>query len=198
MKFGFAGTCFLEEFISKLPFGSTYKVLDNNSDVKSCDIIIFTGGGDVTPLFYGESNLYSYSDTERDTKEFHLLDESIKLNKTIVGVCRGHQLINVALGGNLYQDIYNDLGIRHHSGKAEWKYSNPLLSNLYININSLHHQAVRKLGERLTPIAFAEDGIIEALISSSKKIITFQFHPELLTNTRRFFNQLVENPSIFF
>jgi putative glutamine amidotransferase len=198
MKFGFAGNCFLDSFVSKLPVGSRYKVLENKQEVKSADIVIFTGGGDVAPLFYGETNFHSFCDISRDEHEFYIFDEAIKLKKTIVGVCRGHQLINVALGGNLYQDMFSNLGINHNSKIANWKYSNPLLANLYININSMHHQAVKKLGDDLIPIAFATDGIIESMISPSNKIITFQFHPELLSSTKSFFTQLCENESVFF
>jgi putative glutamine amidotransferase len=197
MKFGFAGRCFIDGFIEKLP-EKNYTILEHHTQVKDIDTIIFTGGEDINPLFYDESSKSSYYNTRRDILEFSLFDEAVELGKNILGICRGHQLINVALGGTLYQDIHEELGIQHYGGKIDWKYINPLLSNIWINVNSMHHQAVKKLGAGLIPIAFAKDGIIESMICPEKKIITFQFHPECLDETKIFFNQFCENPSMFF
>lgn len=197
MKFGFVGTCFISNFISKLP-DRNFRILTNESEVKDVDTIIFTGGGDVNPVFYGEKNRYSGFEIGRDLAEFTFFDRAIQLGKNIIGVCRGHQLINVALGGDLYQDIRMDLGLYHRGGNLDWKYNNHLLSNIFINVNSMHHQAVKKIGKGLIPVAFAKDGIIESMICPEKKIITFQFHPELLNETKIFFNQLCENELSFY
>jgi putative glutamine amidotransferase len=198
MKIGFAGRCFLSYFVEKLPEDNReWKVLNSSDEVKDIDTIIFTGGEDIDPSFYNETSTHSGFYTPRDTLEFSLFNKAVELGKNIIGVCRGHQLINVALGGSLYQDIFDNLHINHSGGVINWRYSTPL-SNLYINVNSMHHQAVKKIGNGLTPTAYAKDGIIESMICKEKKILTFQFHPECLDVTKEFFKQFCSNPSLFF
>ena len=107
-------------------------------------------------------------------------------------VCRGSQLINVALGGTLYQDIPSEIktDLTH---KQEHPHSEPaheanvvsgsllhsLIGKSRIHINSLHHQAIKELGDGLSPMAVADDGIIEAIARTGKRLVWgFQWHPE--------------------
>ena len=115
----------------------------------------------------------------------------------MLGICRGMQLINVALGGSLHQDIVSDLPDSHnHEVSADNKNMHHIahkltidpksllasaLSSSSVSTNALHHQAIQKLGEGLVATAHAEDGIIEAIELPSKKfVVGVQSHPEAL------------------
>jgi putative glutamine amidotransferase len=198
MNFGFAGRCFLDSFLGKLPPNSKYKVLTDYKEVKNYDTIVFTGGEDINPNLYGEEpkNVFYYN-SHRDNLEISLLKEAIELNKVIIGVCRGHQLINAVLGGSLYQDIKSDLKIWHTGGELLWNIKLSILPTIYDDVNSLHHQAVKKLGNNFISIATAADGIIESTVCPEMKIVTFQFHPELLNETKEFFKLLSEGERLW-
>lgn len=162
------------------------------------DGFIFSGGQDVDPLQYGEP-LLKYSGEiypPRDDLELRLLKAVIKRNKPILGVCRGLQLINVALGGTLYQDINKqmkrDYQIQHfQQNNYEYPVHEVTIGNnsiLYeimatdkIRVNSMHHQGIARLSHQLTATALSEDGLVEA---AEIKEITFglavQWHPEFL------------------
>jgi len=161
------------------------------------DGILFTGGLDISPLSYDENPLREVNDISaiRDKYEFGLFVKAYERKLPILGICRGHQLANIALGGSLYQDIGvqipNTLG---HSpigiSKDELYHSIDIKkdSKLYsifeterIFVNSNHHQAIKKLGNNLSISAFSEDKIIEAIEATDERfLIGVQFHPECL------------------
>ena len=162
--------------------------------VNLCDGFIFSGGADIEPHRYGEEKSEMCGETTpyRDEIEFAVFERAIKTNKPIMGICRGSQLINVALGGTLYQDIPSEIetDLTH---KQEHPHSEPaheasvvsggllhkVIGKSRIHINSLHHQAVKKLGEGLVPMAVADDGVIEATYLPGERLIWgFQWHPE--------------------
>jgi putative glutamine amidotransferase len=174
--------------------------------VKHLDAIVFTGGGDIDPYLYGEDDEHKsvYGINElRDHYEFALLNEAVRQNIPILGICRGLQLINVGFGGTLYQDIVslrpNSDKIGHNGGgnlvKGNYA-SNPyhhvrvktdsLIADVYqmltFRANSYHHQAVRNLGEGLVVGARAGDGVVEALYHKDRPILATQFHPEMMYN----------------
>jgi len=149
------------------------------------DGIVFCGGSDIHPSYYNEEINGSVNiDTKRDEAEFALFKQALKLNIPIMGICRGHQLINVALGGSLIQHIdCADSHIRKnekdsvHSVAAE---KGSFLFNLYgdnFYTNSSHHQAVKEIAPELIPTAFSNN-ICEAYEHKSLPILGFQFHPE--------------------
>ncbi len=160
------------------------------------DGLIFTGGEDVAPLLYGENPIKEVTCicSDRDNMELNLFKRAYEKGVPIFGVCRGLQLINVALGGTLYQDINSQIkdSLGHsvdmagdelyHSMKVEKD------SKLYevfqremVDINSFHHQSVKDLGKDLKVSAYSEDGIVEAFESTNDKfIMAVQFHPEAL------------------
>ena len=151
------------------------------------DGLILCGGNDIHPSYYNqEVNGAKDFDLERDQTEFALLKEFLKTNKPIMCICRGHQLLNVALGGTLIQDIdcvknhrYPDLNFPAEHVITAKKCS--ILHDFYgenFVVNSIHHQAVDKLGEGLIATAFSEENIIEAFEHESKPYYAFQFHPE--------------------
>ncbi|MBN2257645.1 MAG: gamma-glutamyl-gamma-aminobutyrate hydrolase family protein [Anaerolineaceae bacterium] len=161
------------------------------------DGILLSGGGDINPAVYGaESNPYiSGIDDLRDSHEIRLLHLAMAQQIPFLGICRGLQLINVALGGTLYCDIYQELpSACDHDRHPSRKYlahtitlapENPLHMMGYISgtsVNSLHHQGIREVGNGLKPIAWSADGLIEAIELTGHRFgLAVQWHPEWLT-----------------
>jgi len=161
--------------------------------LKVCHGFVFTGGHDVEPRLYGEEKLDCVDPCkERDNFEMKLLPKVIAADKPVLAICRGMQLLNVALGGSLYQDIPTQLPsqIQHRMSPASDKViheisvvdGTPLMKIVRKNgimINSYHHQCVKKLGDGLEVMAYAPDGIIEGIYMPEKKfVVAVQWHPE--------------------
>ncbi|MDR0199512.1 MAG: gamma-glutamyl-gamma-aminobutyrate hydrolase family protein [Streptococcaceae bacterium] len=156
------------------------------------DKILLTGGQDVDPRFYHEEPHYQLDNVypARDAFEIALIHEAIKKNKAVFGVCRGLQIMNVALGGSLYQSIkQTDSTVKHmqtptpqyvasHSVKISPDSLLSFLPETYY-VNSFHHQAVKELSPELTAIAKAADGLVEAVQNKEKRLLAVQWHPEL-------------------
>jgi gamma-glutamyl-gamma-aminobutyrate hydrolase PuuD len=159
------------------------------------DGVILQGGADVAPETYGEKPLKKEwsGDAVRDRYEMALVRECLHQNKPILGICRGAQLLNVAFGGTLYQDIatQNPKAIIHrdwevydqnfHSVKFEGSsYCKKVFQCECAQVNSIHHQAVKDLGKGLVVEAVAEDdGMVEAIRAPKEKFVFgFQWHPE--------------------
>jgi len=167
--------------------------------VDICDGFFFTGGADIAPKRYGEEVKDNIVDIQehRDEFEFHVFQKVKKTLKPVLAICRGAQLVNVALGGTLYQDIPSEVQtkILHRQIELKFSYSHdvrimintPLYEMMKaerIKVNSFHHQAIKTLGEGLEIMALAEDGIIEAVYSSGRQYIrAYQWHPERLVET---------------
>jgi putative glutamine amidotransferase len=170
--------------------------------VEEIDGLLLTGGADVAPQSYGETPLKPAwgGDAHRDAYERRLVELSLAAGKPVFGLCRGIQLLNVALGGTLYQDIqtqiegslvhrdwhrYDDLGhdIRIDAGSAVGKLYGGASE---LAVNSIHHQALKELGEGLTATAWAPDGIVEAVqdFRDGRWILGVQWHPEWLEPDR--------------
>ncbi len=164
--------------------------------VKLCDGFLFAGGPDIEPWRYGEQKSPGCGECTplRDAAELLFFPEILKSGKPILGICRGAQLINVALGGSLYQDTPTDIGnyIAHTQSEPHNSYSHEAVfeidSPLYeifgkarAKINSFHHQAIKALGRGLSVMARADDGIIEAAYMPEHKFLwALQWHPERL------------------
>jgi putative glutamine amidotransferase len=163
------------------------------------DGVLFSGGGDLSPLLYGESmspNVSAFS-SERDEWEIGLFLAAYARGMPILGICRGHQLVNVALGGSLVQDIPSQLpsAQSHSSELAVDELSHYVdigdeSSRLYamfgkkrILTNSFHHQAVKNLAPGLKATARTADGVNEGYESKDpgRFLVGVQFHPECLT-----------------
>lgn len=177
-------------------------VISNEEDfdryIGLVDGIIFTGGNDVSPLSYGENPISQVNNVSsiRDDYETSLFKRAYAGRIPVLGICRGNQLINVALGGSLYQDInaqvpgslgHSPDGISvdelYHSIKIE---KDSRLHNIFndenIFVNSFHHQSIKRLGDGLVISAMSEDGIIEGIESTKAGfLIGIQSHPECLT-----------------
>ena len=167
--------------------------------VNALDGLLLQGGADMSPKSYGETPLNPLwaGDEIRDAYEIELFHEFVTQGKPVFGICRGHQLINVALGGKLYQDIATQCGEQGSMHRAEAKYDhnfhemrilpNTWLARLYpsvqtARVNSIHHQAVKSLGEGLIAEAMSEpDGLVEAIRWEGHSfVVGVQWHPEFM------------------
>jgi putative glutamine amidotransferase len=177
-------------------------ILNNEEDISSyvdmVDGILFTGGADISPMYYGENPIKEISTvfSNRDDQELALFKGVYEKNKPILGICRGNQLINVALGGTLYQDIFHqvDGALGHDPAESpvdELFHSVNIMegSKLYdifetekLNVNSFHHQAIKDVAKNLKIVAKSSEGIIEAVECEDRKfLLGVQWHPEDLT-----------------
>lgn len=161
----------------------------------SFDGLLLCGGGDIAPDRFGQPDRGSEPpDLARDAAEFALADAFLKAGKPILGICRGHQLLNIALGGTLIQDIGDVLRPFHSrcGGDTDCVHAvrskpDSLIGRLYgplFSVNSSHHQALDTMGDGLIPTLWSESGIVEAMEHRSLPIISVQFHPERMTGAK--------------
>jgi putative glutamine amidotransferase len=165
------------------------------------DGLIVPGGADVHPSFYGERVHTTLEDPDqpRDTLEMTMIRAARRRRMPVFGICRGMQMVNVTLGGTLYQDIASDTEskIRHKPPRARGRaflaheidiapdsWFAETARSKHLAVNSLHHQAVRKVGRGLRVTARSADGIIEGLETPDRRIVCVQCHPEELTTVR--------------
>jgi putative glutamine amidotransferase len=177
------------------------------------DGILLSGGGDISvEHFNGESHpLVEGVDPERDVTELALLREAVKSRKPFLGICRGFQMVNVALGGTLFTHIQDQFpnAIKHDydSGTQREFLAHPVevekeslmagfLGDIHLEVNSLHHQGVKDLAPGLRPTAYAPDGLVEgAELPGHPFGLAVQWHPEWLRDqpaTRRLFRAFVK------
>ena len=158
------------------------------------DGLILTGGHDVSPSLYGSavSPACGPVSPERDAMERILLNLALARDLPVLGICRGHQFLNAALGGTLYQDLPTERpSAVCHRQKPPYDLpahtvrvcgGTPLARAVGagdLPVNSCHHQAVRDLAPGLSPMAFSEDGLVEALCMPGKRFVWgVQWHPE--------------------
>jgi len=147
--------------------------------VENCDLVVFPGGQDINPKIYGQKNTYSFYTESRDKVETEIFYDSLKHGKKILGICRGHQLINALLGGYLVQDILKELGWSH-GGRHDIKIleEDSIIAEVFKEnpwVNSLHHQGVTKVGRGLMATSFY-GGVVES--TENNQIISVQWHPE--------------------
>lgn len=161
-----------------------------------CDGLLLSGGDDVDPSAYGEAQSWLCGTVSplRDSFELALCRQFLRMNKPILAICRGIQVLNVALGGTLYQDLQSDLpeSLAHRQKQKPWYASHPvsleagsLLSGILaadaVAVNSHHHQAIARPGNGLIICATAPDGVIEAVeLPSHPFCVGVQWHPERL------------------
>lgn len=163
----------------------------------SLDGILFPGGVDVHPRHFGEERHPTVTvDEQLDALELWLARWAVEHELTTLGICRGQQLLNVALGGSLVQDLPSE-GVRHpqsapaqrdelaHAVEVEdGSRLAEILGARRFRANSFHHQAVRRLGRGLKPVAWSEDGVVEGVESTEHPwLLAVQFHPEDLVES---------------
>jgi putative glutamine amidotransferase len=173
--------------------------------VRRCDGVMLTGGDDVQPELYGGEasarlkKTISRAEPQRDLSELLLVREALRQRKPLLAICRGQQLLNVALGGTLIVDIENEVkgALRHNRPDRKDKVvhkvaltPDSILTKITgrrtLGVNSSHHQAVARVANPLCATAVSPDGIVEALepVGAARKLLPWllavQFHPERL------------------
>jgi putative glutamine amidotransferase len=187
------------------------------SALDGCQGLLLTGGEDIDPSWYGAapSPLLDPPSQERDLFELALFAVARQRRLPILGICRGIQLVNVALGGTLFQDLPSERpgSVNHSPASARDARSHVVrlqrgsrvaqaLDVGDITVNSVHHQAIRDLAPALVATGWSEDGVIEAVESSSDSwILAVQWHPEEMYADRQapdhgLFAALVQEASI--
>lgn len=167
--------------------------------VNICDGVLFTGGQDVSPKIYGEEPLSGLVSCckKRDEMESLALKIAMQAGKSVLGICRGIQFINAALGGSLYQDLalHHPSDVEHHQHapydvpihEVSLCKDTPLYECLRIDVlpvNSYHHQAVKDVAQGLEVMAISPDGLVEALYMPTQKFLwAVQWHPEFSYKT---------------
>lgn len=173
--------------------------------VGKLDALIMSGGEDIDPLYFGEEHLEELGEVNapRDTSDVLLIKIALRQGKPLLGICRGEQVINVVLGGTLYQDIPSQIPeseLKHRQEEEaavatqairinEGSRLHKILEADTLGVNSFHHQAVKDLAPGLVITARTEDGVVEAYEGIpdaldlygkplKDRILCVQFHPE--------------------
>jgi len=174
--------------------------------------LVLTGGGDVSPALYGEEahTTTEFVSEQRDTLETACLRYALEQDLPLLCICRGMQLLNVAMGGSLVQDIpslvpgaiaHRQTGSRAEPSHTVWltqgSRTAEILGTATPMVNALHHQAIKELGRGLEAVGQAPDGVIEAVEMPGREafLIAVQWHPEEMVGNseeaRRIFEGLV-------
>ncbi len=165
------------------------------------DGIVLTGGGDVLPSAYGaeiDAHIYG-TDAVRDIAEINLARWAVHDDKPLLAICRGHQVLNVAMGGTLHRHIPNvfDTDIQHDNALATHRTYLAHTANIAAGsnlalalgevetpVNSMHHQAIDRVGKDLHVVSHAPDGIVEGVEHPERRfVLGVQWHPEELVDT---------------
>ena len=178
---------------------------DAEAAVSLCDGLLFPGGEDMTPWYYGEEPLPVIGVFRPEIDDAWLKAGRYALEHRIpmLGICKGHQTLNVLMGGSLYQDLSLQEGERiqhlqkldrtyltHHVEVEEGTRLAALLGAGKLKTNSMHHQAVKELGKGLKISARACDGTVEGLEDEEGLILGVQWHPEDLVDSASVMNKL--------
>ena len=180
-----------------MPATKDISIEDIEMYIDEVDGVLLTGADTgVNPVYYGEDphDLKDRIDDERDHIDLELVRRAVKKKIPLFGICKGAQLINVALGGTLYQDISTQCktcftheikktdrsNVTHNVTVSDGSFLKELFNKKVVAVNSSHSQAVKKLARGLKPTAIASDGIVEGFESKDKSfIVGVQFHAEL-------------------
>jgi len=173
---------------------------DAEDVVSVLDGVVIAGGGDINPAKYGAVRHPKTEATvpDRDDWELAIADAAIRLNVPLLGICRGMQVINVASGGTLHQHVPDLVGHDVHNGPADGfglhkvrVTTGELLVSIlpggeYFEVPTHHHQAVDMPGAGLSAVAWADDGVVEAIESQTGFVVGVQWHPEQGDDARLF------------
>ncbi len=158
------------------------------------DGVVFAGGGDILPARYGDSFCHAENSVceERDEFEFLLFEEFESRKKPMLGICRGMQLINVARGGSLFQNIEGHMNTCHEV--SLFGQLAEISGDKRARVNSFHRQAIKNLGNGLCVLAVSEDNIIEAIGDLERGyLLGVQFHPEKSFEADKFSRKIIED-----
>jgi putative glutamine amidotransferase len=166
---------------------------------QSIDGLLLSGGSDLDPYYYGEQPIVELGPTlpKRDAFEMALLEHVLKRGTPVFGICRGLQLLNVALGGTLYQDLPSQVGggsIAHRQQMPKWQWTHEvevsdgsemakIMKSHELRVNSYHHQGIKALADGLVVTARASDGVVEGVEASNlseRWMLGVQWHAEAM------------------
>lgn len=178
-----------ENFILALEaLGAAGAPVLKETELSGFDGLILPGGADIDPALFGEENNGSRTiQRDVDLRQLDILDTFVQSGRPVLGVCKGHQLINIYFGGKLCQNIPEfarhqwtpETGDQTHMSRC---LPDCFLTELYgdseFSINSAHHQAVIIPAQGLRPIQWADDGVLEAMVHETKPVTGLQWHPE--------------------
>jgi len=198
-------SCIAETYVrSVVEAGGAPVLIPVITDIKALSVIvadldglILSGGGDINPLYLSEEPVPQLQDVDTFRDEYDLILLRLATNRQIpiMGICRGHQILNVAFGGGVYQDIHSQSNhplLKHsqtqsrelpsHTVRLEQIQSRlrSLLKEDTIYVNSFHHQAIKEPATEFIATAIAPDGINEAMEHPEKDIFSVQWHPEAM------------------
>jgi len=165
--------------------------------ISGLDGLVMSGGGDINPLYLSDEPIPQLQDVDTFRDEYDLILIRLASNRQIpiMGICRGHQILNVAFGGNIYQDIHSqfDYKLLKHSQTLSREFPShsvllekentklrALLEEDTILVNSFHHQAIKDIAPEFISNAIAPDGINEGMEHPEKNIFSIQWHPEAM------------------
>lgn len=185
-----AGEAELKNYVDALAFCGARGMLSLRPDEEpECSGLLIPGGGDLDPSLYRQKNGGS-RDINRvlDRSQFALLERYRNAGKPVLGICRGHQLINVFFGGSLIQDLpsaeshrrKNGVDAVHPTAAEPGSFLAALYGPKFVT-NSSHHQGIGTVGKGLTAVQYADDGVIEGIRHKTLPIFGVQWHPERMT-----------------
>ena len=202
-------TAWIERMVADLEIRILSCTRQNRRDLDECEGLILTGGGDIHPAFYKRNDalgVVKEVSEERDRFEFALIDRALQRDLPILGICRGAQVFNVALGGTLIPDI-EDAGFSSHRGGEAVEHSHRLtvkngtllheVAGVAAGIvNTYHHQAVDRPGDGLRISGWSDDGVTEALEWEKPDhrpfLLLVQWHPERMMDDSLFSRNIIE------
>jgi gamma-glutamyl-gamma-aminobutyrate hydrolase PuuD len=177
-------------------------VAEADATVAVLDGVVIAGGGDINPAIYGAAKHHKTDAQvpDRDSWELAIAEAAVRQGVPLLGICRGHQMLNVACGGTLHQHIPDLVGHEQHSGNSKGFGSHKIrvtagtiVSSIlpggeYFEVPTHHHQAVDQVGAGLMPVAWADDGIVEGIESTNpgEFLVGVQWHPEQGSDPRLF------------
>lgn len=182
---------------------------DADAVMACCDGLLIPGGDDMTPFYYDEEPLPCIGAFRPEIDEAWIaaVKAAAAQHKPVLGICKGHQTINVAFGGSLYQDLslqvqalgtpviqhfqkYDRSYLTHRVEVDEGTYLAGVLGAGKLLTNSMHHQSVKRVAEGFRVVAHASDGTVEAIENADGSIIGVQWHPEDLIDSAPLMNKL--------
>ena len=174
-------------YLDALTWSGAQGVTGRNFDPEKFDGLLLPGGCDVNPARYGKDRIPQETvDDDLDALQFDTLERFLKAGKPVLGICRGHQLLNVAFGGTLIQHLpgaekHQSLPSGEDNVHTVQISENTFLYQIFgpaCGVNSSHHQGVETPGKGLKIAALSEDGVVEAMAHESLPVWGVQFHPE--------------------